>query len=42
VDGGTEKVRAAIAMHPGWHDLLERLGPDVAPSAAAVRARLAG
>lgn len=30
------RVREAIALHPGWHDLLGRLEPDVAPSAAAV------
>jgi len=33
-------VREAIAMQPGWADLLERLQPDIAPSAAAVRAAL--
>jgi uncharacterized Ntn-hydrolase superfamily protein len=35
-----ERVRAAIAMQPGWAELLERLEPDIAPSAAAVRAAL--
>ena len=35
--GGVEQVRAAIAMHPGWRDLLGRLEPEIAPSAAAVR-----
>jgi uncharacterized Ntn-hydrolase superfamily protein len=33
-------VRAAIAAEPGWRGLLERLSPEVAPSAAAVRAAL--
>jgi uncharacterized Ntn-hydrolase superfamily protein len=33
-------VSEAIALHPGWSELLERLPPAVAPSAAAVRARL--
>jgi uncharacterized Ntn-hydrolase superfamily protein len=35
-----ERVRRAIDMQPGWRDLLERLQPDIAPSAAAVRAAL--
>ncbi len=35
-----ERVRAAIAMQPGWAELLERLEPEIAPSAAAVRAAL--
>jgi uncharacterized Ntn-hydrolase superfamily protein len=33
-------VRAAIATHAGWRDLLERLEPDIAPGAAAVREAL--
>ena len=37
MDGGVERVRSAIAMHSGWRDLLERLDPEIAPSAAAVR-----
>jgi uncharacterized Ntn-hydrolase superfamily protein len=37
IQGGTERVRSAIAMHSGWRDLLARLAPDVAPSAAAMR-----
>jgi uncharacterized Ntn-hydrolase superfamily protein len=40
VDAGAEQVGQVIAHHAGWRDLLERLTPDVAPSAAAVRARL--
>jgi uncharacterized Ntn-hydrolase superfamily protein len=34
------RVRRAIEMQPGWGDLLDRLEPDIAPSAAAVRAAL--
>jgi uncharacterized Ntn-hydrolase superfamily protein len=37
-----DRVRAAIAIHAGWGDLLERLQPDVAPAAPAVREALAG
>jgi uncharacterized Ntn-hydrolase superfamily protein len=37
-----EHVRAAIAVHAGWRDLLDRLEPDIAPGAAAVRALLRG
>jgi uncharacterized Ntn-hydrolase superfamily protein len=40
VDGGAERVAAAIALEPGWGELLPRLTPDTAPSAAAVLARL--
>jgi len=44
-DGGDmetalERVRRAIAMQPGWSELLDRLQPDIAPSAAKVRAAL--
>jgi uncharacterized Ntn-hydrolase superfamily protein len=39
---GLDDVRAAIAAHPPWRVLLERLPEDVAPSASAVRARLEG
>jgi uncharacterized Ntn-hydrolase superfamily protein len=35
-----ERVRTAIDMQPGWAELLERLEPEIAPSAAAVRAAL--
>jgi uncharacterized Ntn-hydrolase superfamily protein len=34
------RVREAIALQPGWGKLLDRLRPDIAPSAAAVRAAL--
>lgn len=34
------RMREAIDLHPGWHDLLGRLGADVAPSAAKVLAAL--
>jgi len=41
MDTAVERVRAAIAMQPGWAELLGRLEPEIAPSAAAVRAALA-
>jgi len=37
---GVADVRQAIAMHPGWMQLLQRLPADVAPSAQAVLTRL--
>ncbi len=37
---GVRDVQAAIAAHAGWRDLLERLSPEVAPSARPVRERL--
>jgi uncharacterized Ntn-hydrolase superfamily protein len=40
LDAGVEQVRGAIAQHRGWRELLDRLTPEVSPSAAAVRARL--
>jgi uncharacterized Ntn-hydrolase superfamily protein len=40
LEGGVAKVREAIAMQPGWAELLPRLGEDIAPSAPAVRAEL--
>jgi tetratricopeptide (TPR) repeat protein len=40
LDAGVEIVRAAIALQPTWHELLHRLAPEVAPSAAAVLARV--
>lgn len=40
VDRAAAEVRAVAAEHPGWLDLLDRLAPDVAPGAAAVRTAL--
>lgn len=40
LDGGLASVRAAIALQPGWRDLLDRLEPDIAPAAAAMRTAL--
>jgi uncharacterized Ntn-hydrolase superfamily protein len=40
LDAGVAKVREAIALHPGWRKLLDRLSSRTAPSAAAVRERL--
>jgi uncharacterized Ntn-hydrolase superfamily protein len=40
LEGGVADVRAAIELHPGWRDLLARMPPEVAPSAAAVLERL--
>ena len=40
VDGGVQDVRAAIELQPGWRELLERMPPEVAPSAAVVLERL--
>ncbi len=40
LDSGVKLVREAIAQHGGWRDLLKRLEPETAPSAAAVRDRL--
>jgi uncharacterized Ntn-hydrolase superfamily protein len=40
LDGAVEHVCAAIAMQPGWRELLPRIPPDVAPTASAVLARL--
>ncbi len=36
-----ERVEQAIALQPGWRELLGRLEPDIAPSAAAVAEALA-
>lgn len=40
LDTGVEKVRRAMALHPPWRTLLERLPREVAPSAPAVLAHL--
>jgi uncharacterized Ntn-hydrolase superfamily protein len=40
IDTAVDRVRQAIAIQPGWEILLERLAPEVAPSAAVVRERL--
>jgi uncharacterized Ntn-hydrolase superfamily protein len=40
LDAGVEQVNQAIAAHGGWRDLLERLPPELAPSAAAVLGRM--
>ncbi len=37
-----ERVGRAIALQPGWRELLERLEPEIAPSAPAVREALRG
>jgi uncharacterized Ntn-hydrolase superfamily protein len=35
-----DRVRAAIRLQPGWRELLDRLEPEIAPGAAAVRAAM--
>jgi tetratricopeptide (TPR) repeat protein len=40
VAGAVERVRAAAELNPRWMELLDRLGPEMAPSAADVRAAL--
>jgi uncharacterized Ntn-hydrolase superfamily protein len=42
LQAGVERVRAAAARNPGWLELLDRLEPEMAPAAAAVRAALNG
>jgi uncharacterized Ntn-hydrolase superfamily protein len=32
-----QRVREAIRLQPGWRELLDRLEPDIAPAAGAVR-----
>jgi uncharacterized Ntn-hydrolase superfamily protein len=41
LEAGVDAVRRAIAVHPGWATLLERLSPDFAPAGEQVRAALA-
>jgi uncharacterized Ntn-hydrolase superfamily protein len=40
LDAAVAEVRSVIARHRGWRELLERLTPEIAPSAAAVLDRL--
>ena len=42
VEAGTDAVRRAAEVHPGWLTLLDRLTPDFAPAGEAVRAKLSG
>jgi uncharacterized Ntn-hydrolase superfamily protein len=42
LETGVARVRRAIEIQPGWHELLGRLEPDIAPSAARVLAALDG
>jgi len=39
-DAGIAHLRAVVDGHPGWADLLGRLGPETAPSAALALRRL--
>jgi uncharacterized Ntn-hydrolase superfamily protein len=41
-EAGLTQVRRAIELQPGWHELLGRISPEVAPDAAAVLAALDG
>jgi uncharacterized Ntn-hydrolase superfamily protein len=38
--GAADAVRRAAATHAGWLTLLDRLSPEIAPAAAAIRAEL--
>ncbi len=40
IEGALARVRAAIAVHPAWREILGRLPEEMAPAAAAVRERL--
>ena len=40
MDTALRRVRRAIELQPGWRELLGRLEPDMAPTAAAVRSAL--
>jgi uncharacterized Ntn-hydrolase superfamily protein len=37
IEAGADRVRAVIAEHGGWRDLLARLDPEIAPGADPVR-----
>ena len=39
---GTDAVRRAASVHPGWLTLLDRLSPEFAPAGEAVRRALTG
>jgi len=41
LDAGADLVQDVIDANPDWLKLLERLPPEIAPSAATVRDRLA-
>jgi uncharacterized Ntn-hydrolase superfamily protein len=40
LEGGLTLVRRAIQLQPGWSELIGRLSPEIAPSAAQVAERL--
>jgi uncharacterized Ntn-hydrolase superfamily protein len=40
LEGGVAFVRRAIELQPGWRELVTRLSPEIAPSAAQVAAAL--
>ena len=40
LEEGAALVREAMDVHEGWRELLARLGPEIAPSAEAVRGEL--
>ena len=40
LEAGVDAVRRAIAKHPGWATLLDRLSPEFAPAGEAVRRAL--
>ena len=40
LEEGLKLVRRAIELQPGWRDLIGRLSPEIAPSAAQVAAAL--
>jgi uncharacterized Ntn-hydrolase superfamily protein len=40
MEGAVDRVRQAIDAHAAWRDILDRLPPEMAPAAEAVRERL--